>query len=545
MNKKSTHSLSVIPTSLSFLVVTLLVLGVFFRFANIDTKIYWYDETHTSLRVSGYTEAEAVQFLSKNQIITSETLQTFQRPNPERGISKIVQNFATEDAQHPPLYYLMSSVWMKWFGNSVAVRRSLSAFISLLSFPAIYWLCLELFQSSMTGAIAVGLIAISPIQVLYAQEARQYSLWTVTILLSSAALLRAMRLKTKGSWVIYAVTALTSLYTFLFSGLVLVGHGLYVMIVERFRASKTFIAYLLASLATLLLFLPWLLVVVQGVSKIQTTTAWTANNMTLPDLIREWIRNLARIFIDWNYESTSPFISKVIFYLSTLALLLLVGYSFYFLCRYTPKRTWLFVVILTGCLGVPLALSDLFLGGTRSTIGRYLFPCFLGIQLTVAYTIATKLSASFIKNWQQKLWQTILFLVVSGGVVSCVISSQSEVWWTKYYSNRLPAVAEIINQSPNPLLISDSQTGDLLTLSYLLKPNVSLIVNPLCTNCGMSYPSQSEAFIPQVSGNFSDIFFFNLDGYRKWLDKMATIGDYRIVTSSPNLANMLWKLEKK
>jgi hypothetical protein len=61
----------------------------------------------------------------------------------------------------------------------------------------------------------------------------------------------------------------------------------------------------------------------------------------------------------------------------------------------------------------------------------------------------------------------------------------------------------------------------------------------------MSYPSQSEAFIPQVSGNFSDIFFFNLDGYRKWLDKMATLGDYKIVTISPNLANMLWKLEKK
>jgi len=545
VNKKFTHSLSVIPTGLSFLFITLLVLGVFFRFANLDRKIYWYDETHTSLRVSGYTEAEAVQFLSKNQIITSETLQTFQRPNPERGISKIVQNFATEDAQHPPLYYLMSSVWMKWFGNSVAVRRSLSAFISLLSFPAIYWLCLELFQSSLTGAIAIGLIAISPIQVLYAQEARQYSLWTVTILLSSAALLRAMRLKTKGSWVIYAVTALTSLYTFLFSGLVLVGHGLYVIIVDRFRASKTFIAYLLASLATLLLFLPWLLVVVQGVSKIQTTTAWTATNMTLPDLIREWIINFARTFIDWNYDSANPFISKVIFYLCTVDLLLLVGYSFYFLCRYTPNRTWLFVVILTGCLGVPLALSDLFLGGTRSTIGRYLFPCFLGIQLTVAYTIATKLGASLIKNWQQKLWQAIVFLVVSGGVVSCVISSQSEVWWTKYYSTRLPAVAEIINQSPNPLLISDSQTGDLLTLSYLLKPNVSLIVNPLCTNCGMSYPSQSEAFIPQVSGNFSDIFFFNLDGYRKWLDKMATLGDYKIVTISPNLANMLWKLEKK
>jgi hypothetical protein len=126
-----------------------------------------------------------------------------------------------------------------------------------------------------------------------------------------------------------------------------------------------------------------------------------------------------------------------------------------------------------------------------------------------------------------------------------VISLQSEVWWTKYYSNRLPAVAEIINQSPTPLLISDSQTGDLLTLSYLLKPNVKLIVNPLCTNCGMSYPSQSEVFVPQLSGNFSDIFFFNLDGHRKWLEKIAAQGDYKIVTSYPNLANMLWELEKE
>lgn len=43
----------------------------------------------------------------------------------------------------------------------------------------------------------MALIAVSPFHVLYAQEAREYSLWTVTILLSSAALLRAMRVKTK------------------------------------------------------------------------------------------------------------------------------------------------------------------------------------------------------------------------------------------------------------------------------------------------------------------------------------------------------------
>jgi uncharacterized membrane protein len=38
---------------LRFLVITLLVLGIFFRFVNIDRKIYWGDEVFTSLRISG------------------------------------------------------------------------------------------------------------------------------------------------------------------------------------------------------------------------------------------------------------------------------------------------------------------------------------------------------------------------------------------------------------------------------------------------------------------------------------------------------------
>ena len=48
------------PKGLRFLVIVLIVLGVFFRFINIDRKVYWFDETFTSLRISGYTEKEAI-----------------------------------------------------------------------------------------------------------------------------------------------------------------------------------------------------------------------------------------------------------------------------------------------------------------------------------------------------------------------------------------------------------------------------------------------------------------------------------------------------
>ena len=62
--------------------------------------------------------------------------------------------------------------------------RSLSALISLLIFPCIYWLCRELFNVPLSvPGVAIALMAISPIQLVYAQEAREYILWLVTIII--------------------------------------------------------------------------------------------------------------------------------------------------------------------------------------------------------------------------------------------------------------------------------------------------------------------------------------------------------------------------
>ena len=41
--------------------IVILVLGIFFRFANLEKKVYWIDEGYTSLRISGYTESEFIQ----------------------------------------------------------------------------------------------------------------------------------------------------------------------------------------------------------------------------------------------------------------------------------------------------------------------------------------------------------------------------------------------------------------------------------------------------------------------------------------------------
>lgn len=219
MKNKLTQNWDSSTTWLRFFIIVLLLLGIFFRFVNLDRKVYWHDETFTSIWISGYRPQEIIDQAFNGQVIDSKDLQKYQYPNPERTLIDTLKNLATEDPQHPPLYYLITRLWVQGFGNSVAVTRSVSAVISLLAFPCIYWLCLELFESPLVGWIAIALISVSPFHILYAQEAREYSLWIVTILLSCAALLRAIRLKTKLSWVIYAVTLVLGLYTFPLIGL--------------------------------------------------------------------------------------------------------------------------------------------------------------------------------------------------------------------------------------------------------------------------------------------------------------------------------------
>lgn len=346
-------------SKLRFLILLLLALGIFFRFFNIDGKFYWYDEVFTSLRISGYTEAAAVQQVARGQVITIEDLQKYQRPNPEKGVIDTIKGLAQEEPQLTPLYFVIARFWVQGFGHSVAVTRSLSAVISLLAFPCIYWLCLELFQSSLTGWVACALIAVSPLHVLYAQEARPYSLWTVTILLANASLLRAMRLKLISSWGIYAAAVSLGLYTHFLSVLVVIGHGIYVGMVERWRVSARGTAFLLASGAALLTFLPWIAITIANSAKVATRTSWLGLQTNLLFLIKNWAANSSRLFFDFGLKSDAEFIYLLPLIPGIIIILALLACAIYFLCRHTPKQVWLFIAISISVTALALILPDL------------------------------------------------------------------------------------------------------------------------------------------------------------------------------------------
>ncbi|MFN6497006.1 MAG: glycosyltransferase family 39 protein [Nostoc sp. DedQUE01] len=462
------------PKLLRFFIIMILTLGILFRFINLDKKIYWGDETFTSLRLSGYTTPEVDRQLFDGRVVTINDIQKYQSINSQKKLTDTIKGLALEEPQLPPLYFLIARFWVKCFGNSIAVTRGISALISLLIFPCTYWLCLELFGSSMVGWIAMAIMAVSPFHVLYAQEARPYSLWTVTILLSSTFFLRAVRLKTKLSWFLYTITTTLSLYTYLLTILVTIGNGLYILVIESFRLSKTVISYILATLLAILAFSPWIVAITVNFNGLIESSKWAIETTSISNLIQEWMRNISYSFMDFWYLFTyfpdSGFNLSFGTYLIPL-LLTLVGYSVYFICRRTPKKIWFFILILIGSNSLPMILSDLFSGGYRSIMARYFVPCYLGIHLSVAYLFAEKINPINRKFFVTNLWKLSFVVLLLGGIISCSVSSQAETWWTKRTLDHV-LVSKLINQTSDPLVIIDDYLPSVASLSHILNPDV-------------------------------------------------------------------------
>ncbi|MBR8839946.1 MAG: hypothetical protein DSM106950_39605 [Stigonema ocellatum SAG 48.90 = DSM 106950] len=118
------------PIWLKILVIFLIGLGIFFRFAHLGQKGIWFDEAFTSVAISGYTVPEVRQFVFNERLIPVAALDKYQHLNPDRGFNDTVRYLITKDPQHPPLYYSMVRLWAQVFGDSVAQVRSLSATIS-------------------------------------------------------------------------------------------------------------------------------------------------------------------------------------------------------------------------------------------------------------------------------------------------------------------------------------------------------------------------------------------------------------------------------
>jgi uncharacterized membrane protein len=479
-----------------------ILLGVCFRLVNMGQKPYWHDEIFTLLRSSGRSEWDVLGQLFTGKVVSPSELMVYQHPMPGTTVWNTVTRLMEEDSQHPPLYYAMARLWAEWFGSSSAATRSLPVLISLLEMPLMYWLCLELFASAMVASLGTALVAVCPLFVRYAQEIREYSLWIVFTLLSSITLLRALRLQTPKSWVIYTLTAIASLYTHLLAVLVVLSHGLYVLILARFRLNKALRGFVVSAAIAGVSLLPWAWAIWTNREMVSLTTAWMKESLPLPILMRFWGIQLCQAFIAWHLSYNNWLI-----YLS-LPILAMIVAALWHLVKHTPQRIWLFVLSLIGVTFLCIVLPDLIWADKRSANARYFLPCYIGIQLATAYYLTDQMgllqnsaltrSRQYISKasqaGKQRIWQIMTILLISCGVITCAFSASAPTWWG--WSEFDVEAPRVVNAAANPLVISDMRMGGIFPMAHRLDSQAKLLLLQETTN--LNIPS-----------GFSDVFVYN------------------------------------
>ena len=143
--------------------ITLLAAGL--RLFHIDIPPIWTDEAF-SLWVSQHSLGEVLRWVA-----------------PPEGQLPFYS--------HPPLYYVLLNLWLV-FGDHEAAVRLLSVVSGALTIPFVYLLGRTM-GGHRLGLLVALLMAVSPFNVQYGQEARMYSLLTLFAAMSMVGLAQLLR----------------------------------------------------------------------------------------------------------------------------------------------------------------------------------------------------------------------------------------------------------------------------------------------------------------------------------------------------------------
>jgi uncharacterized membrane protein len=119
----------------------------------------------------------------------------------------------------PPLSYLVTHLFLL-LGEGEFWLRLPAVLFSILTIPLTYALGKSLFDR-WVGVLGAFLLAIAPLQIRYAQEARMYAMWSFLSLSSLYLFWKAIRSREVRWWILFALVTILALYTHLLTLLVL------------------------------------------------------------------------------------------------------------------------------------------------------------------------------------------------------------------------------------------------------------------------------------------------------------------------------------
>lgn len=369
-----------------------------------------------------------------------------------RSLAEIADNAARDI--HPPGYYWLLAIWRGLTGESEFALRALSAFASVLSVALTFALGRRLY-GGIAGLTAALFVALNTFSIYYAQEARMYALlalWGVAALWAFVGFVRSQTHKRE--WAV-ALALLNSggLYTQYAFPAAMVTQGILFLIwiiaegVQFFRRQQAgggilpprkliaiIITYVIANVATLVLYLPWL------PTALRQITTWPNTGQPIPT--EEALTTIIGWFtIGITHTPNSATVAMPFFLLFGL------------LCfpRLDGARTWW--RMLVPVLWVLVTLGGfLALGLFRPANLKFLIPAQIGFALWmgrgiwILWMLPTRRTSPFFRA-VPKIAATAGALLLVAGLVNNLAPLYHA---PEFQRDDYRAIAALVNADPNP-----------------------------------------------------------------------------------------------
>ena len=464
-----------------------IVIGTGLRLTQLAAKPPWTDEFSTLV----FSLGNSFRVVPLSVAISQDVLLQPLQPNPNAGITQVVQHLLTE-SNHPPLYFMLAHWWMQlWPPDSVGLAslwaaRSRSALLGALSIPAIYGVGWLAFRSRLVSQLAAAIMAVSPYAIFLAQEARHYTLAILWVIASLSCLVIATRhiqqrtplpVWLGASWLVINIMGISTHYFFSLT----LGAEAMVLIVLRWRRPSPLSAWwqiYVVAVGTIIGGLVWLPIFLQN-SYGSELTEWiqTGDKSELA-----WLSPILQIIAAW-----ITMLSLLPVEASALPVVIASGgvMGFFFL--------WALPILSRGFktqLQQPAnrLMTQLFAGVVCSAIALFFIFTYVGIDITrgARYNfvyfpaVIVLLGASLAVCWNTPLQgqnflsagKTAVTLIWLMGLLSG-LTVVGNLGYQKYY--RPDLLVQLIQKvSQSPVLIATThkthvQTGEMMGIAREIK----------------------------------------------------------------------------
>lgn len=363
-------------------------------------------------------------------------------------LSTVFSTIALIDPQ-PPATLLTVIGWTRLAGDSVFALRFLAALASTIALAAIYALGKAL-SNRHTAITSLGLAAINPFQLWYAQDGRGYALWIAISAVSAWALLLAtQRPERRRRWVGYAAAVVLGLYTYYLELFFIAMQGLYVLLLSRQRRG-VLKPWLLSQIVIGALVAPWYLQPSLRSSGYQPT----ASAPNLPYA-------LASLFFG---ETAPAELLRPLFSIGShefslmglLATMLIIGGGTV-LARSREWQAALFLPLYTIGPAVLLALLAA-ITGQGFFRPRYVAPSSTALILMTAFLIERAVAAARRSEKTSRVMAGTGAIAIAGVVLAASITS---VWTYHFEQSKAPPWPDIV-----AALHEQTGTGDLIVRNF-------------------------------------------------------------------------------